>query len=163
MGASALRFLRPFILRVRSLDKSCFCMCTRPRVVPNASWEMFFFFLACGVGRTNQQLLAELSSQSWEMLSSGAPLWTAGTGLCRTGPPPGQGQPHLEGLGPPVGQLVQVVRGQMCPPQDQIEGRTDLLQLDPGRPAARLLQQGPAARSGVRTSGLVGAPTRAYL
>lgn len=45
--ASAFRFLSPFILRVRSLDRSCFCMCTRPNLVPNASWEMFFFFLAC--------------------------------------------------------------------------------------------------------------------
>lgn len=44
---SPLLFLRPFILRVCSLDRSCFCMCTRPNLVPKASWEMFFFFLTC--------------------------------------------------------------------------------------------------------------------
>lgn len=44
---SPLLFLRPFILRVCSLDRSCFCMCTRPNLVPKASWEMFFFFLIC--------------------------------------------------------------------------------------------------------------------
>lgn len=40
-------FLRPFILRVCSLDRSCFCMWTWPNLVPKASWEMFFFFLGC--------------------------------------------------------------------------------------------------------------------
>lgn len=47
--ASPFLFLRPFILRVCSLDKSCFCMCTRPNLVPKASWEMFFFLLACKI------------------------------------------------------------------------------------------------------------------
>lgn len=44
---SPFLFLRPFILRVCSLSRFCFCMCMRPSLVPKASWDMFFFFLGC--------------------------------------------------------------------------------------------------------------------
>lgn len=49
----------------------------------------------------------------------------------------------LQGLGLAMGQLVEVVRGQVSPPHHQVQRRADLLQLNTRRPAARLLQQRP--------------------
>lgn len=51
---------------------------------------------------------------------------------------------YLQGFGLSVGQLIQVIWGQVCSSQDQVKRWADLLQLYPWCPAARLLQQTPA-------------------
>lgn len=71
--------------------------------------------------------------------------------------------PHLQGLGLPVSQLVQVVRRQVCPPHHQVQRRADLLQLDPRRPTARLLQQRPAATPPVSTAAISSGASTAAL
>lgn len=43
----------------------------------------------------------------------------------------------------------------MCPPHHQVQRRADLLQLDPRRPTARLLQQRPAATPPVSTAAVL--------
>ena len=62
--------------------------------------------------------------------------------------------PYLQNLGLPVGRLVQVVRRQVGSSHHKVKRRSDLLQLDARRAAARLLQQRPEREDREQRSGL---------
>lgn len=77
LTTSPFLFLRPFIFLVFSLDRSCFCMCTRPNEVPKTSWEMFFFFFGCSNKNNNNKKTGVLTSElsSWTRSSSWGALY----------------------------------------------------------------------------------------
>lgn len=135
---SPFLFFRPFILRVCSLSRFCFCMCIRPNLVPKASWDMFFFFLGCvgtkdtmwwsltEVNRCRDIHLTDYITVENQKNVSHVMFVTA---------------TDLHAFGPSVCRSEQVVWGHVTSPHDKIKGRSDLLQFNPGGPTARFLQQ----------------------